>query len=145
VAARDADWEETLRRGAEPIQALVRRFKPFNAHRVLRPFLESYRIVADHLERMDPGEPVDESKVVSACTGLGKQYHLQRRIRSAASVSQVLFKTALRLADNRGLLDSSEPELAARRAVFAEEVRAAIRRTDAIDALAASRRAGLID
>jgi glycerol-3-phosphate O-acyltransferase len=145
LAARDADWEGILREGPEAIQALVRRFRPFNAHRVLRPFLESYRIVADHLERLDPSEPLDESRIVSACTGLGKQYHLQRRIRSAASVSQVLFKTALRLADNRGLLHSTEPDLPAWRTVFAEEVRAAIRRTDAIDALAASRRAGLIE
>ncbi len=57
----------------------------------------------------------------------------------------MLFKTALRLADNRGLLRSTEPDLLDWRAVFAEEVRTAIRRTDAIDALAASRRAGLIE
>jgi len=145
LAARDAAWEETLHAGPEEIQALLRRFRPFNAHRVLRPFLESYRIVADHLERLDPGEEPDTSRIVSACSGLGEQYLLQRRIRSAASVSQVLFKTALRLADNRGLLRSTEPDLPVWRAVFAEEVRTAIRRTDAIDALAASRRAGLIE
>ena len=38
-----------------------------------------------------------------------------------------------------------EPDLADWRRAFAEELRAAIRHTDAIDALAASRRAGLID
>jgi glycerol-3-phosphate O-acyltransferase len=144
LASRDGDWEATLRDGPEAIQALVRSFRPFNAHRVLRPFLEAYRIVADQLERIDPSQPVDESRLLSDCTGLGKQYHLQRRIRGAASISQVLFETALRLADNRGLLRSTEPDLAAWRRAFAEEIRVAIRHTDAIDLLAASRRAGLI-
>ncbi len=32
----------------------LRRFKPFSAHRVLRPFLEAYRVVGDALERRDP-------------------------------------------------------------------------------------------
>jgi glycerol-3-phosphate O-acyltransferase len=145
LVVRDADWEATLRAGPEAIQALLRRFRPFNAHRVLRPFLDAYRVVADHLERMDPAAPIDEAKLVSACMGLGRQYHLQRRIRSTASVSQVLFKTALRVADNRGLLRSNEQDLATWRRVFADDVRTAIRHTDAIDALAASRRAGLIE
>jgi len=75
---------------------------------------------------------------------LGMQYRLQGRIRSGESVSKVLFETALRVAKNRGLLDSATPDLAARRSAFATEIRAAIRRAEAIDVLAASRRAGLI-
>jgi glycerol-3-phosphate O-acyltransferase len=76
---------------------------------------------------------------------LGKQYRLQRRIANAESVSRVLFANALRLARNRDLLDTGARDLVARRRGFAEEIRAAIRRVDAVDALAASRRAGLID
>jgi hypothetical protein len=60
-------------------------------------------------------------------------------------VSQVLIRTALKLADNRGLLDPAAGDLAARRSGFAEEIRTAIRRVDAIETLAASRRVGLID
>jgi glycerol-3-phosphate O-acyltransferase len=145
LADRDPDWEGVLRAGPDAIQELLRRFRPYSAHRVLRPFLEAYRIVADHLEHLDPVEPIDEGRFLAACQGIGKQYHLQRRIRSTASVSQVLFKTGLRIADNRGLLSSSEPDLASWRAAFANEIRSAIRRAAAIDALAASRRAGLID
>jgi glycerol-3-phosphate O-acyltransferase len=145
LADRDPDWEATLRAGPEAIQALLRRFRPFNAHRVLRPFLDAYRVVADHLERLDPAAPFEEAKFVAACMGVGRQYHLQRRIRSTASVSQVLFQTALRVADNRGLLRSHERDLADWRRVFADEVRTATRHTDAIDALAAARRAGLIE
>jgi len=145
LADRDPDWERTLAEGPEAIQALLRRFRPFNAHRVLRPFLEAYRVVADRLEREDPATPADRERLVDACLGVGRQYHLQRRIRSSASVSKVLFQAALRLADNRGLLDSKEPELAQWRRVFAEEIRSALRRVDAVDALAAGRRAGLVD
>jgi glycerol-3-phosphate O-acyltransferase len=112
---------------------------------VLRPFLEAYRRVGDHLENLDPAQALDEAKFVDECMGLGKQYHLQRRIHSADSVSQVLIRSALQLANNRGLVDSTEPDLATWRRVFAEEIRANLRRIDAIDALAAARRAGLID
>ena len=127
------------------IHALLRRFKPFNAHRVLRPFLEAYRVVADALERRDPAQPVDETNFLNTCLALGKQYRLQRRIRRTESVSKVLFGTALRLARNRDLVDVGSPDLLDRRRAFAAELRAVIRRIDAIDALAASRLAGLIE
>jgi hypothetical protein len=56
----------------------------------------------------------------------------------------VLYATALKLASNRGLLVAGTEGLAARRAEFAAELRLVIRRVDAVAALAASRRAGLI-
>jgi glycerol-3-phosphate O-acyltransferase len=145
LADRHPEWEGVLRAGPDAIQELLRGFRPYSAHRVLRPFLDAYRIVADHLERQDPGEKIDRGRFLSACMGLGKQYLLQRRIRSAASISQVLLDTGLRIADNRGLLSPGEPDLASWRSVFAREIREAIRRAEAVDALAASRRAGLID
>jgi glycerol-3-phosphate O-acyltransferase len=145
LAMMDGDWERKLGAGGEAILQLVRRFRPFSAHRVLRPFVEAYQIVGDHLEQRDPAQPFDEPGFLSECLGLGRQYHLQRRVHSAASVSQVLIQTAIRLARNRGLLDPGPPDLAQRRRAFAEEIRSAVRRIGAIDALAASRRAGLID
>ena len=75
---------------------------------------------------------------------VGRQYHLQRRIHSAASVSQVLFKTALKLADNRGLLASDVADLPGRRKAFADEIRSALRRIEAVDALARARRTGVL-
>ena len=113
--------------------------------RILRPFLEGYRVVADSLVARGGDASVDESAFLARCLSLGKQYRLQGRISNAESVSKVLFETALRLARNRGLLDPDVPNLAERRRAFAEEINAAIRRVDIIDALAASRRAGLID
>ena len=148
VGLQEPEWESRVAEGPEAIGAVLRSFRPFNSHRVMRPFLEAYRLVSDTLEHLDPHEPhepYDEAELVSACMGLGRQYHLQRRIRSTASVSQVLIRTALRLAANRDLLEPDSPGLEKRRVAFADEIRAALRRVDAIDALAASRRAGLID
>jgi len=144
LAIQNSDWQRLLGSDSEGALELLRAFRPFNAHRVLRPFLEAYRLVGDHLERWDAKRPVDAAAFIAECTGLGRQYHLQQRIRSAASVSQVLIRTALDLADNRGLLDADTEGVAERRAAFAEEIRAAIRRVDAIETLAASRRVGLI-
>jgi glycerol-3-phosphate O-acyltransferase len=145
LAERDPNWEETLARGADGAHELVKRSRPFYAHRVLRPFLEAYRVVADRLEQTPPGTVIDERGFLDACVGLGRQYHLQRRVHSAESVSKVLFETALKVADNRGLVHSTEPEIAQWRRVFAEQIRASLRRIDAVEALAASRRAGLIE
>ncbi len=136
---------ELARRGRGGDPRHVRRFKPFNAHRVLRPFLEAYRVVGDALERHDASTPVDEAAFLSTCLALGKQYRLQRRIRREESVSKVLFASALRLARNYNLLTPDGLELADRRRAFAADIRAVIRRIDAIEALAASRIAGLID
>jgi len=43
------------RRGAANV--ILRRVKPFHAHRILRPFLEAYRVVADALETAIPPRP----------------------------------------------------------------------------------------
>lgn len=144
IALQDDKWESALARGPSAIQGVVRSFRPFSAHRVLRPFLHGYLVVADALMREKTDAPIDQAAFLDRCMGLGNQYLLQRRISSAESVSKVLFETALRLARNRGLLEPGAVDLAARRKAFSDEVRDAIRRADAVDLLAQSRVAGLI-
>jgi glycerol-3-phosphate O-acyltransferase len=145
VALHDPAWEARVAEGPAAMQALLRRFRPFSAHRVLRPFLEASRVVADALELRAADATIDENEFLRACQALGQQYVLQRRILSPESVSQGLFATALRLARNRDLIEPGAPDLGERRRAFAEEVRAAIRHVDAVDALVAARHAGLID
>jgi glycerol-3-phosphate O-acyltransferase len=145
IALHDPEWESRLDGGGVEIQALLHRFRPFSAPRVLRPFLEAYRVVADVLEHRDPAASVADNELLAACLALGKQYELQRRILSAESVSKALFSNALALAKNRGLVAAGTPDLVERRRAFAAEVRDAIRRVDAIAALVAARYAGLID
>jgi glycerol-3-phosphate O-acyltransferase len=140
----DANWESQVQAGSDSIHRLIQGFRPFSSHRVLRPFVEAYQIVGDLLEQRDPDEPLDRGKLLERCMRVGRQYHLQRRIHSAASISQVLFRNALQLAENRGVLELGPSDLDSRRRAFADELRSVVRRVAAIDALAASRRAGLI-
>jgi len=138
-------WEDAVERGPVAIQTVLKRIRPFMAHRILLPFLEAYQVVGDALEREPATGAFDESAFLTRCMALAEQYRLQHRIRSAESVSRVLFETAVRLAKNRGLVDPDASDLATRRSAFAAEIRAALRRVEAIDVLAASRRAGLIE
>jgi glycerol-3-phosphate O-acyltransferase len=145
LARHRPDWEAGVAEGAQGIDAIVRSIRPLQAHRILRPFLDAYAIAADILERWEVETPVDPGRFESAALALGRQYELQKRIKSPESVSKVLFQTALRLARNRGLLDPGAEDLGARRQAFAREVRDTVRRIEAVEALAASRRVGLID
>lgn len=108
------------------------------AHLVLRPFLDAYHIVAARLAAYQD-ESFDEDAFLAECLQVGKQWELQRRIASAESRSMELFKTALRLARHRELVDGGGPELAARRRAFADEIALAIRRVNAIAELARAR------
>ncbi len=136
------DWEERLGQGEA--DEVVRRFKPFSAHRILRPFVDAWRTVADALLRHDEKVKVESGPFIDQCLALGRQYVLQKRVHSEESVSKVLFDTALKLAGNRKLLEPGEGVLERRRA-FAEQLKDVVRRLDAVESLAASRRAGLID
>lgn len=135
-------WEKRIEAYELDPEEMIRRTRPYFSHRILRPFLESYRVVADQLTTLDPTEPIDEKRFLSACLGLGRQYELQKRIHAADSISKVLFQSALKLAANRGLLEPGGFEVTEARDAFAEELRDAVRRVDIIVALAAGRRAG---
>ena len=101
------------------------------AHLVLRPFLDAYHIVADRLAAYED-ESFDEEAFLAECLQVGKQWELQRRIASAESRSMELFKTALRLARHRELVDGADTDIARRRREFADEIATAIRRVNTI-------------
>lgn len=109
------------------------------AHLVLRPFLDAYHIVAARLAAHED-ESFDEDAFLAECLQVGKQWELQRRIANAESRSMELFKTALRLARHRELVDGAgDPDIASRRRDFADEIATAIRRVNAIAELARAR------
>jgi glycerol-3-phosphate O-acyltransferase len=143
VELHDPHWEKAFEEGPEALAELVARFKPLSAHRVLRPFLEAYRVVADALVARDPAAPVEEEPFLRDCLALGRQYALQRRVEKQESVSKAIFASALKLARNRGLCDPATPDLAARRRAFAHELREAIRRVEGVQALVRARQAGV--
>jgi glycerol-3-phosphate O-acyltransferase len=124
---------------AADVRRLLEQADLLLAHLVLRPFLDAYHIVADRLAAHED-ESFDEQAFLAECLEVGKQWELQRRIASAESRSMELFKTALRLARHRELVDGFEyPDIAERRRQFADEIATAIRRVNAIAELARTR------
>ncbi len=131
--------DTTKAASAADVRRLLERADPLLAHLVLRPFLDAYHIVADRLAALED-ESFDEDVFLSECLEVGKQWELQRRIASAESRSMELFKTALRLARHRELMDGFDyPDIAQRRRRFAEEIATAIRRVNTIAELARTR------
>jgi glycerol-3-phosphate O-acyltransferase len=135
LALLDPDWEQRTME-AEAARALLSDMRLHLAHRVLRPFLEAYQVVADRLAACDPGEPVDEKEFLAECIGLGRQYRLQRRLHSPESISKELFGAALRLAANRDLVEPGQAELGERRLAFAAEIGAEVKRIGTVRDLA---------
>ncbi len=142
IAFHDEHWEKAFEEGPAALAELVVRVKPLSAHRILRPFLEAYRVVGDALARRDAAAPVEEEPFLRECLALGRQYVLQRRMRQE-SISKVVFASALQLARNRGLCDPATPDLPARRRAFAHELREALRRVEGVQALVLARQAGV--
>jgi glycerol-3-phosphate O-acyltransferase len=131
--------DTTKSAAASEVRRLLESADLLLAHLVLRPFLDAYHIVADRLAAHED-EAFDEDAFLAECLQVGKQWELQRRIASAESRSMELFKTALRLARHRELVDGSEnPDIAERRREFADEIATAIRRVNTIAELARKR------
>ena len=131
--------DTTKAASAADVRRLLEHADLLLAHLVLRPFLDAYHIVADRLAAHED-ESFDEEAFLADCLQVGKQWELQRRIASAESRSMELFKTALRLARHRELVDGFDDlDIAQRRREFADEIATAIRRVNTIAELARTR------
>ena len=112
------EWETDLTaRG--PLSVLAQLGNPV-AYWAVLPFLDAYRIVGDELE--DVSGSFDEKRFLKACLDRARMYRIEDRLFTGESASQVLFKSALRLADNRSLLEDGE-DIATARSQFADEIR----------------------
>lgn len=115
------DWERTLANtGALGVLA---KMGPPVAYWAVLPFLDAYQIVGDELESLTG--PFDEKAFLKACLGRARLYRIEDRLISGESASQVLFKSALALARNRGLVEDVGDDVAYRRSLFAAEIRSA--------------------
>lgn len=112
------DWEDVLT-AAGPLAVLARMGEPV-AYWAVLPFLDAYQVVGDELETLR-GE-FDEKRFLQACLDRARMYRIEERLFSGESASQVLFKAALALAANRGLLGDDD-DVSDRRRAFAAEVR----------------------
>jgi glycerol-3-phosphate O-acyltransferase len=128
----DPDWRAPGRLAA--IGTALTRSGALIAHRVLRSFVEAYVIVADELLAIgDRG--VDTDATLRACLNRGRQYRFQHRVSGAGAVSTHLFRSALKLAANRGLLEGRAGVASERRAFACEldRVLERLRRIDEIE------------
>ncbi len=137
----DKDWKQRTAGGTVGADVLATLTETgfIMAHRVLRSFFDAQLVVADRLAARDGAVAAqDRKQFIDECLAVGRQMLLQRRLHSPESVSSELFSSALKLADNHGLLDASSDgaELTARRRAFAGELRtigARISRAAALD------------
>ena len=106
---------------------------PVLAPLVLRPFLESYLVVADCLNALAPDARLDDDQFLHTCLGVGRQWLLQRRLSSAESVSLELFRTGLALARHRGLDGPGGAELTMGRHALVAELRETLDRVAAAE------------
>lgn len=114
------DWENALAT-AGPLGVLAKMGEPVS-YWALLPFLDAYQVVGDELEAMRGS--FDEKRFLASCLDRARMYRIEQRVFSGESASQVLFKSALALAGNRGLLEEG-PDVIRRRQAFAAEVRQA--------------------
>lgn len=136
------EWRSLLE--AKDIDAVLRGFDPFQSPAVLRPFIEAYQVVADLISAAAYHATIDQDQLRKDAMSLGKQYQLQGRIKTAESVSTVLFDSAIQLAANRKLF-AQGPDMVDRRKAFADEIRRIVGILDSISATAVGRGAGILD
>ncbi|MCE5289863.1 MAG: glycerol-3-phosphate 1-O-acyltransferase [Nocardiaceae bacterium] len=108
------------------------------AHRTLRSFFDAQLVVAERLVATPVDQTIDKPEFMDECVNVGRQMLLQNRIHSTESVSSELFTTALKLADNRGLVAPGANDLHSRRRAFASELREITARLNRVQALDAS-------
>lgn len=132
-------WENDLHRVPTGAYRVFEAIRPYVAPGSVRALAEAYRVVAHALLLHPAGQRLEEKRFLTRCMGLARQYHLQRRVRSVESISQVLFRSALGLAENQGLLAGDPTELTQRRHQFAVEWDTVVRRLDIIEALSLAR------
>jgi len=114
------DWQAQLDAGAEAVDALLRAKRPLMASAMLRPFFEAYEIVADVL--CEAPADIGDKELTKRALGVGNQYAAQGLVRSAESVSALLFATARQVAADQKLLEPGV-HLRERRRAYLQELR----------------------
>jgi glycerol-3-phosphate O-acyltransferase len=140
LARHSPDWEEQVKAGAAG--QLLEGLEILTASVMFVSFLEAYGVVADVLQ-LSGAEPVDVKELRRRSLDIGRQYLLQNRVHSSESVSSLLFRTGVQVAEHRGLLAGGEDTRAARVA-YGWQIQELLRRTQRIGALSDARVADLL-
>lgn len=110
------------------------------AHRVLRSFFDAQLVVAERLAARSSGDRIDREELLGECVKVGQQMVLQARLHGPESISTELFSSALKLADNLGLLESGNTGVTKHRRMFAETLGAVVERIRLAETLDPSNR-----
>jgi glycerol-3-phosphate O-acyltransferase len=132
----DSQWEAKLGKGGSYAKHLMAKMTPLVAHASLRPYIESYRIIADVFARLDVDQTLDEKTAVAACFKYGRQAYLQRRISSKASIGEILFKNGYKLLDSYGLVQVGPSDIVEQRKNLSKSLRQLAHRLEHLRALA---------
>ncbi len=125
------NWELAVREGR--IDALLNDKRPLTSFELLRPFFESYEILADVLRKSQAD--IGKQELINLAMGVGAQYVAQGRAFSSESVSTLVFGTAIKVAEDQQLLEPG-PETESRRAAFHAELAAILADIGHIDSIA---------
>jgi glycerol-3-phosphate O-acyltransferase len=118
--------------------------RPLVAHLVVRPFLEAQLVLAERLTALAGRDVPDADLLVADCFRYGRQLVLQGRLGAPDSVSRELYRSALKLAENRNLV-AAHPTVAAERHRYLAEVTHWLSRVDRIAAFGATQLEKVLD
>lgn len=118
-----ASWDEAPITASEALDQ-ARQMPMVLAHRVLGPFLEAYKVLADVLADAGDG-PVDQADLVETSLGLARQRWLQKTLHTPESISKDYFVNAVQLVKNQGLYEAGAG-VGERRRRFADELGRAV-------------------
>jgi glycerol-3-phosphate O-acyltransferase len=135
-----ARWQPVLAEGGAALNQMLSAIQPYVAHATLLHFVEAYSVVADLLADCPSGKSFDERDCVARAMKYARQLYLQRRISSAASISEPMFRNAYKLMANQKLTAAGEELLAVRRNAMALELKDLLARLHRIRALAVTAR-----
>ena len=111
----DENWKANSSKKDQFIERLHK--APFIiSHAILPSFLEAYWVMAKNLAEHADHLPVDSAALIQKCIDSGRRFLLQKVLHHPESISKELFKNALKLAKNRGLLDHKNDDIGALRA-----------------------------
>ncbi|MCP4302784.1 MAG: glycerol-3-phosphate 1-O-acyltransferase [Gammaproteobacteria bacterium] len=117
----EENWEAVLGGEAQGVVDMLANMRPLLAHATLLPYIEAYGVVAEVLERLEPGVGIDEKECVALSLKYGEQRYRQRRISSKASIAKLLFANGYKLFSNLGLTAGGDPAAAEQRKTVSAE------------------------
>ncbi|NND67337.1 MAG: hypothetical protein HKN19_07110 [Halioglobus sp.] len=116
----DARYPEWDKRTAS-VTSQLKQAPPRFGHAIFRSLAEAYYILAISLRSLDDA-PIPDRKVFTAnLMDRGREMLLRKQVSTESALSRDIFDTALRLAENRKLLNADEDDLVERREGFASE------------------------